>query len=564
MPYSRVTRTRHGVDAIKYIKGVDGKGHNKHKKRNEFLTGINMVPDNVIPFEVQMQSHWDKADPRHTTQVDRFVVSYSKKEVDPDDPEQVAKAHFVGCQIARFLSKGLNPNSEKDRQLAKKIGCSTKQLAGKGTHQVMVATQKDGKGGCVHIHIAVNDVAMDNHKGLSSGLYLHSHLEKIVDYVSGIYFDLDVPEPAPEKETQSVRGLKAKNEKIEKANQEEILKAEKEGRKPELKELEYIWIDDLKGRILDAAEDAEDEEDFFRECRLRGVEVVKKKATKKQPNHYTFELIDVSGFPDPEKIPKNLKRKSYKLGSNYQPENLSLKFRRKEKEVSKSVSSGRIGQTIVTNTETPATPATMEIPAETIKDETKKVEKSSEEIKKEKEKQQMHEAEETAKGIVYSIIASDQDWEKNPIEVDAQGREWTDYDEIHRRHNITDLKWESFKKWRVEQRKSGVKLPGIYRKDKLGFIFVERDQVKKQFREFLHPVVKEEKTTPKEEKKTETKQEIKEKPEVKHSVPRKTEPERKTKKKTTRKAKEKRQWIDRNREILLREMSEKDNELFMP
>ena len=561
MPYSRVTRTAHGADAIKYIRGFGGKGHNGVKERNEYVTGINMLPDNVIPFEQQMQPVWDKADVRHTTQIDRYIISYSKKEVDPDDPEQVAKAHFVGCQIARFLSRGINPNSQKDRLLAEKIGCSVEQLSGKGMHQVMVSTQKDGKGGCVHIHLAVNDVAMDTHRGLNSGLYLHAHLEKIVDYISGIYLDLDLPEPAPEKEPQSVRGLKAKNEKIEKENAEEILKAEKENRKPVLMPLEYIWIDDLKGRILESADEAEDEEDFFQKCRLRGVEVVKKKSTKKQPEHYTYELIDVSGFTDPGKIPKNLKRKSFKLGANYQPENISSKFKEKDRTVTEEAAGGRTEKTVFTVTETGSG---------AVKQEQEKVIKSPEEIKKEQQEYSMREAEQNAASIALRLYSEDQGWEDNPTQLDETGREWTDYDEIKRRMAVTDSKWDDFKKWRVEQRKAGIKLPGIYKKDNYGSVFVIREEVERQFKIFLHPKVeiqepmKEEKTKEqKQERKSETKSSVK-----KETVTRKEQKQRAgkrtygddKKKEMSKKAVRKKEDIYRKRQILLREMNEKDKD----
>ena len=547
MPYSHITRTAHGADAIKYVRGVDGKGHNHKNNRNEFVTGISMLPDNVVPFEKQMQPFWDKADPRHKIQINRYIISYSKKEVDPKDSIAVAKAHHVGCEIARFLSSGLDPNSDRDRALAKAIGCPVKQLEGKGKHQAMVATQTDGRGGCVHIHIAVNDVSMDTNRGLQSGLYLHAHLSKIVDYISEKYFDLDIPELAPEKEPQSVRGLKIKNEKIKKENTEETERAEREGREPVLQELKYIWIDDLKERIKDAAMNAEDEEEFFRQCRFRGVEVEKRKATKKQPAHYTFELTDISGFSDPTIIPKNLKRKSHKLGSNYQPENIAKMFKGKQKS-SIDTSANEVNKTAAVD---------VSVVQETTVETEQKTQK---EMEKEKEIERMKEAEEAAKAIVYRIFATNQGWEETPMETDEQGREWTNYDEISRRNRVVDVQWDMFKKWRAMQRKEGNKLLAIYKKDKTGIIFVDRDQVKQQFLAFLHPPAKEEKKPPKVEQR-EKKAETKEKTEVKHQNTRKSEGTKKNQKKTTGKAAEKRKWINRNREILLREMNEKEKDL---
>ena len=71
------------------------------------------------------------ADARHTTQFDRFIVSFSKTELDPSDPAQVLKGHLTACEIARELFPG---------------------------HQAAVATQTDGQGGLIHSHIGVNDV----------------------------------------------------------------------------------------------------------------------------------------------------------------------------------------------------------------------------------------------------------------------------------------------------------------------------------------------------------------------------------------------------------------------
>ena len=91
MPYSHVTRTAYGADAIAYARG-HGTGHNDETVRNIFVAGVNMLPDEIVPFEQQMQPLWDKADPRHKTQVNRFIVSFATSELDPDSPEDLGKA----------------------------------------------------------------------------------------------------------------------------------------------------------------------------------------------------------------------------------------------------------------------------------------------------------------------------------------------------------------------------------------------------------------------------------------------------------------------------------------
>lgn len=108
------------------------------------------------------------------------------------------------------------------------------------------------------------------------------------------------------------------------------------GYEPDLIPEKYIWIDDLRERIKRAASGAADEEEFAQRLRLDGVELVPQKdkatgrlsyrhrATRTQPEHYLFELVDTSRFPD--KIPQNLKSKSHKLGSNYQPDSIAKMF----------------------------------------------------------------------------------------------------------------------------------------------------------------------------------------------------------------------------------------------
>ena len=90
MPYSRITRTVAGTDAIAYARG-NGAGHNNNEVRNEYMAGVNMLPDEVVSFEQQMQPFWDRADSRHIIQVDRCIVSFHPSELDPDKPEDCAK-----------------------------------------------------------------------------------------------------------------------------------------------------------------------------------------------------------------------------------------------------------------------------------------------------------------------------------------------------------------------------------------------------------------------------------------------------------------------------------------
>ena len=128
MPYSRITRTAYGADAIRYARG-HGRGHNGHRSRNLYSAGVNMLPDGSISFEKQMRPLWEKMDARHKIQVDRCVVSFSPNELDPDNEADQLTALEIGCRIAEM--------NAPDCQSA-------------------VFVQADGKGHKLHLHILTN------------------------------------------------------------------------------------------------------------------------------------------------------------------------------------------------------------------------------------------------------------------------------------------------------------------------------------------------------------------------------------------------------------------------
>ena len=454
MPYSRITRTVAGTDAIAYARG-NGAGHNNNEVRNEYMAGVNMLPDEVVSFEQQMQPFWDRADSRHIIQVDRCIVSFHPSELDPDKPEDCAKRLAIGCEIAK--------RNAPDNQSA-------------------VFLQKDGKGGKIHLHILTNDVNMSNYKGIDPAAYAHFHFQKIVDEVCQQYFDLAEPEAQPEKVNPSVRGSRMKNEQIRAANELERQRAAAEGREVDPEKIQaerYIWQDDLRQRIKKAAIEATDEADFAHHLRLSGVELIPHKnkdgslsylhpATKKQPAHYTYELTDVSGFKD--KIPPNLKSKSHKLGTNYQPENIAKLF------------TGP-GLTSQEERKEQAPPVVLEMPMPTHH-------KKKEDEKNPTEDEAMSEARKTAKSYALFIMRQVYGWEENPKTTGPDGRQVHDFDEWDRQFQERDATFEQFTRWRVDYRKElaakGKKLPPIYVKDKAtGHVSVPHSEFEAQFRNFL-------------------------------------------------------------------------------
>lgn len=178
MPYSRVTRTAFGADAIRYARG-NGKGHDGSEARNRYVSGVNMMPDDVIPFEEQMQYYWDHASAQHKIQVNRFIISFSPDELNPDDPDDCMKALEIGRQFAK--------ENAPDCQSA-------------------VFVQTDGVGHKVHAHIITNDVRISNFRGLDHSARHHSEFSRMVDRICARFIDSRPVKLAPEWVTPAVRG----------------------------------------------------------------------------------------------------------------------------------------------------------------------------------------------------------------------------------------------------------------------------------------------------------------------------------------------------------------------
>lgn len=391
-----------------------------------------MLPDVTVRFERQMQPLWDRMDARHKIQVNRYVVSFSPKELDPDNEADQLTALEIGCRIAEI--------NAPDCQSA-------------------VFLQSDGKGHKLHLHILSNDVRISDHKGVDSKAYYHPHFRRLVDQICKDYFKLDEPGKAPERVSQSVRGRRAANEKIRERNRAEVEDAEQEGRVPVLEPEKYIWQDDLRERIKRAAAQATDEDSFAQALRLDGVELLGQKqkdgavtyihhATKTMPEYYVYELVDIGRFPVWEKIPANLKSRSCKMGINYSPEGIAKLFRKAQPEVEKKPDMDIDVPAIVASVREPAKPREL--------------------TPQEKDKLALDHAVALAKQFVEPIVRL--------IYPDADS-EWADqlYDRFIRWRNARRKKW----------REKGQTVPPIYRKDANGDGQIVAEQLDRQYRAFL-------------------------------------------------------------------------------
>ena len=434
VPYSRITRTAYGADAIRYVRG-HGRGHNGHRRRSLYSAGVNMLPDGPMAFEIQMRPLWERMDARHKIQVDRCVVSFSLNELDPDNEADQLTALEIGCRIAQL--------NAPDCQSA-------------------VFVQADGKGHKLHLHILTNDVRMGDHKGVDSRAYYHPHFRKLVDRVCKEYFKLDSPTQLPERTSQAVRGRRAENEKIAEYNRAEAVSAEREGREPFPVPEKYIWKDDLRERIKRAAAQATDEASFARALRADGVELLEQKqkdgtvtyihrATKTMPEYYVYELFDTSGFVLEAKIPANLKSRSCKMGTDYSPEGIRKMFRQAPPEVRKP----EVGIDV------PGIVASVQKPGE-------QPAKPKELTPQEKDRLALAHAVALAKRYVEPIVRL--------VYPDADD-EWADqlYDRFTRWRNARRKKWQE----------QGQVLPPIYRKDENGEGQIVAGQLDRQYRAFL-------------------------------------------------------------------------------
>lgn len=275
MAYTRVTRTANGHGALMYAYGK-GKGHNGSDVRNDLIANVNILPG--VPAEIQMQKYWNRARANHKTQVIRVVQSFSVRELNPDEPADILTANMIGQE---FVQKYY-----PDRQ-------------------AVVFTQTDGKSGLIHNHVIISDTDMTSSRGCDKQQYYQPTLAQWTNEIAGQYFELDFGDTTvPDKTTQTERAKRALGE--------------------------YVWKDDLKSRITEALNESESEEDWIKNLPAHGVNI-EVHDSKKRGKYYTYELMDTDGFGD-NKIPQNLKSRSYKLGTLYDAEHVQEYFSEKEME----------------------------------------------------------------------------------------------------------------------------------------------------------------------------------------------------------------------------------------
>ena len=278
MAYSKVFLRKSGKALLKYAIGKDAKGHNGKEQRNEVIGYVNLVPG--VDVATQMQQYWDKMKSGHKNQMIHVIQSFSKKEFNPDDPNDLQMANHLGVEFAQLHYPG---------------------------RQVAVFTQIDGKAGCVHNHIAVNNVSMEDYRACDKEQYYHPTIKKWTDKITEKYTVRDTGVKNPEKLTQSEKSLREKGE--------------------------YSWKDDLRDRIKKSLKECESVDEFFEKLQSNGVGVEHKQSKRKTAKHtdfYVYDLQDLSNVPDGEKAPKHTKVRSYNMGHLYDVDGVQEYFDLKE------------------------------------------------------------------------------------------------------------------------------------------------------------------------------------------------------------------------------------------
>ncbi len=269
MPYTRITNTKYGEAAIRYV--LSGKGHDGLAERNAYITSVGLLPgDDYIH---QMKMYWKQMSSRNKTQIRRCISSFSTDELDPYNDEDI----LIGAKIEMETCQKAFPN-----------------------HPVLICLQRDGKGHKLHAHNLVCGVNAVTLKGFSSEMRHKDHFRKIHDSITEQYIGKrNEGQGEKDKITQEERGM---SNNLSGASSD------------------YIWKDDLRNRIIEAMNMAKNREDFLEKLPLVGVEGEYRTsenghASKIHGDYILYELTDTTGFDG--KIPGNLRCKSYKLGSGY-------------------------------------------------------------------------------------------------------------------------------------------------------------------------------------------------------------------------------------------------------
>ena len=157
MPAAHVARFAHGEKALAELR-EHCKKDNVTEVRRRYVSGVNMLPDGVVPFLRQMKIYWSKADVRHKVEIVWFTVVFEREELDPNSPEDYMRA----LEIGRGIAKANTPDCQS-------------------------AVFVDARNDEVVINILTNDVRISNHRSVGLKTCTRSRFQQLVDKVCGAY-----------------------------------------------------------------------------------------------------------------------------------------------------------------------------------------------------------------------------------------------------------------------------------------------------------------------------------------------------------------------------------------
>ena len=252
--YTKMTRIKQGKAGLNYL--LNESAHNGKEKRNEYLTGVNLV-DGVSYFK-QFQYYWDKADDRHEVQVRHIILSFSDRELDPKNPAHIKYAHE---NFAEYIQENF-PN-----------------------RQALVGTQIDGKTGLVHCHAMVNDCDMISTAGCSEQQrYYKFYMQTCDKFMEdrGIVLDRGRNHDVSSKKTyEQIYEMRCEEILAERAELADKLMAARAAGdtagvakiQQEINDVKdpYIWKEHLRQRIQEAKDESKSYSEFTEMLDSKGV-----------------------------------------------------------------------------------------------------------------------------------------------------------------------------------------------------------------------------------------------------------------------------------------------------
>ena len=234
--YTGIKSSTKGFRDIKYP--LEDKRDQERERVAGFACGGGVIDTlNTKGLRKQFKYVWDKGNrPEGTIQAYKYLMSFSKNELNPDDPASAERA----LEIAREVMEKQSPG-----------------------HQWIAVAQKDGRGGCLHVHIVMNSLNMETLKAARG---------RQTDYRA---FRRDV-ERCMQQHGIEIDAGKSHKKRERKAEKRKEISKEKEG---------YSWMEDLENRVKIAVAKTTKSSDFEDNLAWQGVGVSRK--TKKG---WTFVL----------------------------------------------------------------------------------------------------------------------------------------------------------------------------------------------------------------------------------------------------------------------------------